>query len=262
MKIKNEFKITRGALEEEARREANRMSNQKILLIVLPIIMVAVILVGIFFGYKSYKAKFIDREVETYETISDLKVSADSGELLLKVINSANPVDHTFIPDLVKYENMIVSPLMIEDLLDLLKDSQKDGVKIVVKETYISYEEQKIKYDNAIKKYKKDKKATIVRAESAVRKIIPKAGESESQTGLLVYFTNESDKDFAKSKEYKWLDMNALKYGFIQRYSTEDNVGGMAYSVHYFRYVGKEIAVKMRALNMNFDQYTAYLSKQ
>ena len=45
-------KVNRGAFEEQKQREEKKLETQRALLFILPLVMVAVLLVGIFFGYK------------------------------------------------------------------------------------------------------------------------------------------------------------------------------------------------------------------
>jgi D-alanyl-D-alanine carboxypeptidase len=91
---------------------------------------------------------------------------------------------------------------------------------------------------------------------------LPPAGESEQQTGLLVYLTVKTDGKFADTPAYSWLTRHCVDYGFILRYPNKENAGGISYSSHLFRYVGKTYAHNMRALDMNFDRFTEYLAAQ
>lgn len=256
------LKVARGFLEEEKRKEDIRLSNQRIALIMLPIIMVAVLLIGIFFGFKNYRQEYADIVVSTPDSVIIEKGSTDisDDELILTYVNSSEPLDKDFVPDLISYSGVRISPIMKENLSKMLDDARKSGEDIILKEGYVSYDDQQKKYEEAIKKYRKEKKASVVKAESQVKKSIPSAGESEQQTGLVVYLTADTD-DFSKSSQYFWLMKHAVDYGFVLRYEDNENIGGMGYNSHLFRYVGAENAMNMRVLNLNFEEYVIYLEK-
>ena len=70
----------------------------------------------------------------------------------------------------------------------------------------------------------------------------------------------KTDGKFADTPAYSWLTRHCVDYGFIRRYPNKENAGGISYSSHLFRYVGKTYAHNMRALDMNFDRFTEYLA--
>ena len=49
------YRISRGSFEEQKLREDKKTETQRALLFILPVVMLAVLAVGIFFGYKSYE---------------------------------------------------------------------------------------------------------------------------------------------------------------------------------------------------------------
>lgn len=260
--MKKSFKVSRGFLEEEQRKEDIRLSNKRIALIILPILMVSILLVGIFFGYKSYEENKSSVISATPDSMAVKKGSSDISdeELMMMYVDSAHPLDENFVPDLVMYEGIYISPIMKESLNRMLTDSAEAGEVLILESGYISYERQGELYDNAIKDYRKEKKASVVKAEAEVRKTIPPAGESEQQTGLVISLDADA-KAFDKSSQYAWLMKNAAEYGFVLRYEDDENVGGMGYNPHLYRYVGKENAMQMRFLNLNFEEYVNYLEK-
>lgn len=258
--MSKQFKVSRGSLEAEQRKLEKKQSNQKIALIVLPIIMVAVLLIGVYFGYKSYRQNYKDITVATVDSVVKGNIELTNDELLLTFVNSSSPLTSDFVPDLVKSCGVYVSPILKDSLEKMLGDAKKKGLDMYVSSGYISFEEQNKIYNDAIKKYRKNNDASVVKAESEIKKKIPKAGESEQQTGLLVYLDADVDS-FRKSEQYSWLIRNCADYGFTLRYPDDDNIGGMGYNSHLFRYVGKENAINMRVLNMKFEEYVNYLSK-
>ncbi|MBQ6152837.1 MAG: M15 family metallopeptidase [Ruminococcus sp.] len=256
---KKHYKVPRGQFEEEQIREEKHDQNLKALLIILPIVMVAVLLVGLFFGYKSYLK---DAVLYTGSTASDayLETVAEENDMILRVVNSASPLDPSYVPALSEVKGISVASDAAESLEELLAAAEKDGVVLWLESGYISFEEQNELFESAMTEYKNKAKVSTVRAESYIRKKIPKAGESEQQTGLVVYITTEGNIRFDDTPAFSWMLKNAPDFGFVLRYPEVENAGGMSFTPYLFRYVGKENAFFMRAYNMNFDEYAEYMT--
>ena len=72
-----------------------------------------------------------------------------------------------------------------------------------------------------------------------------RAGHSEHQTGLSfdVYNIEKPYTSFGETNEYKWLKINAHKYGFIIRYTTDNSyITGYKDEPWHIRYVGVDNA--------------------
>lgn len=91
-----------------------------------------------------------------------------------------------------------------------------------------------------------------------------RAGHSEHQTGLAVNVTAtyETDVSFKDSQTYQWMKENCASYGFINRYPDEKSIiTGNSDESDHFRYVGKDLAQKIVASNLTYDEYyLLYLS--
>ena len=127
-----------------------------------------------------------------------------------------------------------------------------DGVHIYNSSAYRSYSYQEMIYNR-----KKDlvgiKEADMISA---------RAGSSEHQSGLAVDL-NTIDDDFANTNEYRWLENNAYKYGFILRYPLgKEKITGYSYEPWHYRYVGKSVAYIIKKEGITFDEYYAYYIKQ
>lgn len=260
MRKKRKMKIARGRLEEERRKSEDKFEYQRVMLFVLPLVMIAVLVVGVYFGYLSFQKKRTPLGVAVAPTTStEIVLSEDDSEYLLTVVNSAAPVSSDFVPQLSECAGVRVSSLMVNDLNQMLSDAKNAKLNIKVKSAYISFEEQKEKYEKAVSEHKKKNKSSTVKAEAAVKKTTPNAGDSEQQTGLVVELTKPDTKDFSKTAEYDWLIKNCVNYGFVLRYPEKENTGGLAFSPSMFRYVGVENARMMRSYDMNLDEFVKYL---
>ena len=236
------------------------MQTQRALLFILPVIMVAVLLVGIFFGYKGYLRQ--EEQVRELEHASAAEEPTQADPMFLTVVSSAYPLDADYVPELIECRGVSVSPALADSLERMLTDASSAGHEITVTEGYISYEEQKEKYDSSVAEYKKKTKSSIVKAEATVRKTTPREGESEQQTGLVVYLDAAGDESFDKTPAYSWLIKNCASYGFVLRYAEPENAGGLSFSPHLFRYVGADNAYYITAYDMSFDEYAAYVRAQ
>lgn len=86
-------------------------------------------------------------------------------------------------------------------------------------------------------------------------------GHSEHQTGLAIDIGGVDEyawvkSDFYNTEEFKWLETNCYKYGFILRYpeNKEDITGYMFESWHY-RYVGTELSTYLHENNLTLEEY-------
>lgn len=124
----------------------------------------------------------------------------------------------------------IRAKIMVEQMI---MDAEKEKMCLVVVSGYRSFEDQQILYNKI-----EDKSKVAI------------AGQSEHQTGLAVDFSAcpmnnrvrddniervELVNDFNTLAEYKWLQRNAFKYGFVQSYTEEnkEDTGYPAESWHW-----------------------------
>ena len=251
------YKVSRGVFEEQKKREDNKFENQRALLVILPLVMLAILAVGVFFGYKFYVNSLSEKNpIAPSETLTT-GVETDN-PMFYKAVNSASPLKEDYVPEVVESNGVKVCPEVSDSLTQLVTAAKDAGYDLTVVDGYISYEEQKKRYEDAVEKYRKKSKASLIMSEAHVKKEIPPAGECEQQTGLVVNLTAETDGKFADTPAYSWLMRYAMDYGFILRYPDKENVGGFSYNSHLFRYVGKENAYQMRVLDMNFDEFIVY----
>ena len=262
MRRKTTMKVARGRLEEDRRKSEDAFEYQRVMLFILPLLMIAVLVVGVYFGYLSYQDDFVDTKEFEQSQMQSSQFTEDEEDVLLKVVNSANTVEKDYVPDLVEVNGVKVNALMEEDLKQMLVDAASVGLNLTLESGYVSFEEQKEKYTNAVSKHKKKNKSSTVKAEAAVKKTTPNAGECEQQTGLLLKFSSGTNKKFAESAEFFWLQKNSINYGFVLRYPEKENTGGLSYSAELYRYVGKEYALQMRSYNMNLDEFVQYINCQ
>ena len=81
-------------------------------------------------------------------------------------------------------------------------------------------------------------------------------GASEHQTGLAFDVTTETNSGFESTPQYAWLQENAHKYGFIQRYpANKSHITGISYEPWHYRYVGVEVAGIMHRSGDTLEEF-------
>lgn len=239
------------------RRRNEPVVFKTVMLIVIPVLIAAVIALGIFIAFKTVTG---GRGENTPVTSPD-EVAVISDEDLLRVVNERHPLESDYVPELKPFGSVRISGYMFEDLDDMISAAAAEDIKLTLAEGYVSYADQAALYDETYKKIKEEQKCSDIKAESETKKVCPLEGASESQTGLLVKFETDSE-DFANSEADTWLQRNAVNYGFVLRYpeGREDSTG-MKANLQLYRYVGKEHALNMRRYDMTLDEYSSHIDR-
>ena len=192
------------------------------------------------------------------EWYSDNKpTDISKGNLMLT--NKFNSLDASYNEDnMVKVsklhsygENQMLTSDTYEAFKAMFNDAKKENLTLIIYSSFRSYEDQEDVYNL----YKNS------RGEEAADKIAAKPGFSEHQTGLSVDIQTygSSQKTFEEFDEFKWLQENAYKYGFILRYPKDkEYITGYEYESWHYRFVGKDVAQYIHENNITFDEYYAY----
>ena len=161
------------------------------------------------------------------------------------------PKNITKIKNTYAYDNNSASEEVIEAFINMCNAAKSEDLKLIINSSYRNYEEQEDAwnwYDYNYGEEKADKYAA-------------RAGYSEHQTGLAIDISKygKNEEDFEDTDEFKWLEKNAYKYGFILRYPKgKEDITGYDYESWHYRYVGKEVAKKIKQEKITFDEYYAY----
>lgn len=180
-----------------------------------------------------------------------------ANEELLAVVNRQNSLDSSYVPELDDFQNVKVNVLALDGLEKMTEMAKEQGIVLKINSAYVSYEQQNELYNEKLSEFLANPDYTQVRAQAVAQKLVPQAGCSESQTGLLIDF------DVTDEKAQAFVERNCVNYGFILRYPQDkEDLTHMQYSNSLYRYVGKDNAVKMRSYNMCLEEYAEYLSFQ
>lgn len=130
-------------------------------------------------------------------------------------------------------------------LQQMIADAKAQGLVIKPLSGYRSYATQQAVYANEVRLYGQAKADT----ESA------KPGYSEHQTGLAIDVGGGGcgiEDCFGATAEGKWLAANAYKYGYIVRYTADNqSVTGYRAEPWHIRYIGKELSNELYRNNVS-----------
>ena len=123
-----------------------------------------------------------------------------------------------------------------------------DGLRMYASNAYRSYDYQTDLYNSYLAQDGQAKTDTYA----------ARPGHSEHQTGLTIDVSSlvGGISDFSESPEYPWMVENAHLYGFIQRYPNDKSIiTGYREESWHWRYLGVELATKVKESNLTFDEY-------
>lgn len=134
----------------------------------------------------------------------------------------------------------------------LFAAAEQDGHEFMLSSAYRSIEEQQKLYDAFVEQHGKEMAKQYVLA----------PGASEHHTGLSVDFStasrpceSDSDKCSLSAADAEWLDENAARFGFIQRYPEgKQPITGIAFEPWHFRYVGVPMAKAVAESGLTYDE--------
>ncbi len=128
---------------------------------------------------------------------------------------------------------------------ELVSFAKLDNVYIRPYSAYRSYEYQKSLYNRYVSRDGKE----ITDTYSA------RPGHSEHQTGLAIDVWSEGYTEI-KEEDAKWLKENSYKYGFIIRYTEENqSITGYIAEPWHLRYLGVAIATDVYEKGITYDEY-------
>lgn len=184
------------------------------------------------------------------------KTDISKKELML--INKYYYLEETYEPENINtissryaYSDNKTSQEALEFYKKMFSSAEKEGIELIISSAYRSYQEQEETYNN----YKKTK------GEESADKFAARPGFSEHQTGYAfdILTVGARTTTFENTEEFKWLQENAYKYGFILRYPKDkENITGYEYESWHYRYVGEQAAKIIHKENITFDEYYAY----
>ncbi len=219
-------------------------------------------------GYKEFSLTSGMSANEAYEYLNSF-LNSKYGILL----NKQNKVQSDYKPtDLVtpsgcEYQMEKTAAKALENMLAA---ARADGITdLNLYSGYRTYASQKSKYDNRIQKYL-NQGYSNADAEAKAGEYIAPPGSSEHHTGLaadicswkIVSKYGYLSDTFDQTSEFKWLKEHCADYGFILRYTKEDEaITGFSYEPWHYRYLGIDHAKACTQLGITYEEYYTLLIK-
>lgn len=193
------------------------------------------------------------------------------------LVNKNNGIDEKFVnetvvPNLVRTEsiknnNVVFDTFKIKERVNFLEKEtyknfrelqnycKKNGVILDITSGYLSFEQQKSKYDYFVKS----------KGIEFAKKSACLAGYSEHNTGLCLdcdLFINGKwcgialNKDGSINNQTAWLHTILHKFGFILRYPKgKENITNMKFEPWHIRYVGNDLAKYLYENKLTLEEY-------
>lgn len=185
--------------------------------------------------------------------------SADLSKGMYTLVNKYYYLESNFIPEeleTVSYEyainNTKLNKIALENFIKMADKAKEENIIIKITTAYRDYNFQSILYNNYVNSDGKELADTY----SA------RPGYSEHQFGYSFDLTNADYADFDEfeyTEEFKWLQDNAYKYGFILRYPKDkEYITGYQFEAWHYRYVGNDIAKYIYDNDITYEEYYAY----
>ena len=167
------------------------------------------------------------------------------------LVNKENPVPDTYELNLVSYGGYQMDSVAKEALQKMRKDC---AYSTTIDNIYRSKAQQELVWNSGVKR-RMALGMTKAEAEAETARWAMTPGHSEHQTGLAVDL-------FGTSDARKWLEEHCWEYGFIVRYPEgKAEFTGIAYEYWHFRYVGTELALELKELDMCMEEYMQMLTQ-
>lgn len=176
------------------------------------------------------------------------ETNLDDGIKML--VNKFHYLSEDYLPDDIvpisnwyAYEGHSTKKEVYDHYVSMWNDANEQGLVLLVNSSYRTFEEQQEQYDMSNDDY------------------ASRPGFSEHQTGLALDIVSDGvqGNEFENTDEFKWLQENAHKYGFILRYPKDkEYITGYNYESWHYRYVGEELATKVKESGLTYDEYYAY----
>ncbi len=156
-------------------------------------------------------------------------------------------------------DGMKVDERAYEDLNAMLQACRDAGLRPKICSAYRTQAKQAYLHNNKIARLRSAGYSREAAQEEAGR-WVARPGTSEHQLGLALDIVSQSYQALTRkqeqTKEQKWLMEHCWEYGFILRYPNDKSeITGIGYEPWHYRYVGRDVALDVRASGLCFEEY-------
>ncbi len=190
---------------------------------------------------------------------SSPSVEVPSGDWAQILVNPTHLLPDDYEIELSDFEGGQINTRIFEIATAMFEDAAEDGVEFKLVDSYRSYDTQAKYYEEKVQYYI-DRDYSREDAETKAATITARPNTSEHQAGLALDIVTPSwprrNSGFADTAAFKWLDANAYKYGFIQRYPKgKEDITKVIFEPWHWRFVGVEIAAAIEESGQCFEEY-------
>lgn len=149
------------------------------------------------------------------------------------------------------FEGRMIKKEVYDAFIEMHNAAKKEKINLIANSGYRDYNYQTKLYNEY-----KDRDGSEYADTYAAR-----PGYSEHQTGLALDIVSygATMENFDKTDAFKWLQENSTDYGFILRYPKDkEYLTGYSYESWHYRYLGKNLAKKVKDSGLTYDEYYAY----
>ncbi|MFQ8643069.1 MAG: M15 family metallopeptidase [Oscillospiraceae bacterium] len=196
----------------------------------------------------------VNRNYEYYTHTKKTDMKKDNAILVNKYYSLPEkyaPTDIVDVSNWYAFDGIKTRQVVLDAFKEMFNAAKEDGHTLIINSGYRTYDAQKKIYDEY-----KDLKGEEYADEYAAR---PDYSEHQSGLALDIITYGASGETFDTTDAFKWLQKNAHKYGFILRYPKDkEDITGYAYESWHYRYLGKDLATKVKKSGLTYDEYYAY----
>lgn len=169
--------------------------------------------------------------------------------------NPWHAIPEDFASDMVTFEGKLFDSSAVGSLEKMLTDGRAAGLVLGINNSYRSVENQRSSWKASVA-IMMEQGMTEEQANKHVGTVLAIPGHSEHHTGLAFDINSGY-------KVYEWLGEHCWEYGFILRYPEDKtDITGIKYEPWHFRYVGTELSMELKELDLCMEEYMAMLTEQ
>ena len=177
--------------------------------------------------------------------------------LLVNGLDQTNYLRPSYYPEMTLIESgYYFQTRAADDLRAFLAGARAAGYTVRISRTYLSYADQKTRFNGMASTIYDRGEVTLEEAEKQVIAMGYYPGADEHQTGLAVNFTDENGDAKFSTPVLEWMREHCAEYGFILRYpeGREKYTGRQAEPGH-FRYVGQVAAEYIMRKGVTLEEF-------
>ena len=177
--------------------------------------------------------------------------------ILVNGLDQSNYLRKTYFPDIVEAEHgYFFQRRAVDDLKAFLAAARDEGFTVSMSRTYLSYEDQRVRFNGMASTIYDRGGCTLAEAEEQASSLGYFPGADEHQTGLAVNFVDEAGEAKYSTPVIAWMREHCAEYGFILRFPEgREEYTGHDTEAGHFRYVGSLVAEYIMRKGITLEEF-------